>query len=115
MGRFKDNKENRMNIYNSYMEALQNLSDETICFKDEDRKIIITLTPVAMDGSLECKIFPLSQEEVIADDEACISDVKGMIYHNWLDAYFGEDADEEQEHFVDELEALLATFDKGRS
>ena len=103
-----------MNIYDSYTQALENLSDETICFRDAERKVIVTLTPVAMDGSLECKIFPPSKEGELADDETFISDVKGVIYHNWLDAYYGEDTDEEQEHFADELEVLLATFDKGR-
>jgi len=111
MCRFEEVMEMKMKIYNNYKEALQNISDESIFFKDETRKVIIALTPVAMDGSIECKVFPIAKENEIISTSG-IDNMHNMLFHCWLDAYFGESSSEEQEHFSSELERQLLTFDK---
>jgi len=64
-------------------------SDSTIYFKDIKKNIIISLTPIAMDGSIKCKIFPISTENNI-------DNLEFSIYEDYIEAseyeeaYFGE-------------------------
>lgn len=87
-------------IANTYKEALEGFYDDTVYFKDRKQENIISLTPVAMDGSLEYYVFPL-EKDGIGD----------YIKRGWLEPYLGDDVDEEETHFANEIEKLLTEID----